>query len=221
MNKTRLFEYLSKQKLPLLLELLQSAFDEMSTKQRQRVFGEIYALMPTAAVQGEKLLKEVHKFYNESIAGKYYAPFNINSKNFMDIPEETEVWFECLGEFLKNSTILSERNDHATAVKCFELLYALIFKMEDGDEDIVFADELGSWMIPIDEKNAINAYLKSLALVSSAEEFVKAALPLISRDSYSSFAKKVYASAMWFANKEQKAFLLTEIKRQEIRTKPL
>jgi len=221
MDKTRLFEYLSKQKLPQVLELLRSAFDEMSTKQRQRVFGEIYDLIPPAAVQGGKLLQDVRKFYDESIAGKYYAPFNVNSKNFMDIPEETEAWFERLGELLESGTIISEQNDHSTAVKCFDLLYALIFKMADGDEEIVFADELGSWMIPVDEKKAINAYLKSLSLVSSAEEFVKAALPLIGRDSYSSFAKKVYASAMRFANKEQKALLLTEIKRQNIRTKPL
>ena len=65
MDKTRLFDYLSKQKLSQVLELLRSAFDEMSTKQRQRIFGEIYDLMPTAAVQGEKLLKEIRKFYKE------------------------------------------------------------------------------------------------------------------------------------------------------------
>jgi hypothetical protein len=54
---------------------------------------------------------------------------------------------------------------------------------------------------------------------SSAEEFAKATLPLIRRDSYSSFSKKVYATARRFANKEQKAYLQKEIERQNIRTK--
>jgi hypothetical protein len=91
--------------------------------------------------------------------------------------------------------------------------------MEDGDEEIVFADELGSWMIPGDEKIFVKAYLKSLSLTSSAEEFAKATLPLIRRDSYSSFANKIYATARRFANKEQKGYLQKEVERQNIRTK--
>lgn len=189
MDQTRLFKHLSKQKFSDVLELLQSAFDAMDTKQRRSVFGEIFDLMPRPAIGGERLLKEIRKFHSDSLAGKYYAPFNINSKNFMHIPEETEAWFERLGELLQSSTIISEQGDHATAAQCFRLLYELILKMEEGEE-IVFADELGSWMIPGDEKKFVKAYLKSLSLTSSTEEFAKATLPLLRRDSYSSFSKK-------------------------------
>ncbi len=191
----------------------------MNTKQRRSVFGEVFDLMPPSAVDGERLLKEIRKFHSESMSGKYYAPFNINSKNFMHIPEATEAWFEHLGELLQSSTILSEQDDHATAAQCFELLYDLILKMEEGEEEIVFADELGSWMIPGDEKKFVKAYLKSLSLSSSAEGFTKATLPLLRRDSYSSFANKIYATARRFANKEQKAYLQKEVERQNIRTK--
>ncbi len=41
------------------------------------------------------------------------------------------------------------------AVQCFKLLHELIDKMEDGDE-IVFADEYGTWMITGDEKRTEN-----------------------------------------------------------------
>jgi hypothetical protein len=43
----------------------------------------------------------------------------------------------------------------------------------------VFADEIGSWMIPDDEKQDIVAYLASLAAVVSPASFTATALPLL------------------------------------------
>jgi hypothetical protein len=43
-----------------------------------------------APVDGRKLLRAIKKFQRESLAGTYYAPFNMNSKNYMFIPPETE-----------------------------------------------------------------------------------------------------------------------------------
>jgi hypothetical protein len=219
MDKTRLFDYLEKRNMDEVLGLLRSAYDKMNTKQRVSVFGQFYDAIPRTAVHGETLFKEIGKFYQESLAGEYYAPFEIDSKNFMDIPEETEEWFDRLGEFLESSIALSEQAEHSIAIKCFGLLYELILEMEEGDE-IVFAHELGSWMIPGGEKNSINAYFRSLSLSSSPEEFTKATLPLIRRDSYFSFADKVCSSARRMANKEQRAYLNKEIKRQNIETSP-
>jgi IS1 family transposase len=55
-------------------------------------------------------------------------------------------------------------------VACLRLLYERIGVIETGDE-IVFADELGSWMIPVDERKVIGAYLKSLAATASPERY--------------------------------------------------
>jgi hypothetical protein len=114
---------------------------------------------------------------------------------------------------------LTVQGQHAGAVACFGVLYELIAAMEDGQE-IVFADELGSWMIPVDEKKAIAAYLKSLAVVASPEQYAAVAAPLIKRDSHQSFTDKVYASALRAADKAQKAYLLAEIERQQVKTGP-
>jgi len=43
----------------------------------------------------------------------------------------------------------------------------------------VFADEVGSWMIPNDEKQSIAANLASLAEVAAPESFTATALPLL------------------------------------------
>ena len=54
---------------------------------------------------------------------------------------------------------------HAAA--CFGILYELIDAMERGDE-IVFAEEVGGWMIPGDEKEYVAAYMTSLAATTAS-----------------------------------------------------
>ena len=154
MNEKQLFAFLKYQPAPALLAVLQHAYREMSVTQRHAVFGAIVREVPAAAVNGKELWKRTKLFLNDSLAGKYYAPVAINSKNFTHIPEETEEWFEVLNDLLAESAKLSAQGEHILAVECFGLLYQLIGRMEKGDE-IVFADELGSWMIPGDEKNHI------------------------------------------------------------------
>ena len=87
MNKERLFEYLESKEQADLLKLLSSAFNAMDTNQRHDVFGKIVKEVPASPVDGKKLLSTIKIFCKNSMAGHYYAPFDINSKNFSDIPE--------------------------------------------------------------------------------------------------------------------------------------
>jgi hypothetical protein len=175
--------------------------------------------MPLTEVDAETLRIDIEVFRDSSLAGNYYAPFDINSKNFMHIPEETEEWFEQLGDYLEQSTQLSQQGKHADAIYCFTLLYELIEAMDDGEE-IVFAEEIGGWMIPVDEKTCLAAYINSLAQTSTPEEFTAAVIPLLRRDSYESFANKVYPTIQNVATPDQRSFLDAEIARQNIRTTP-
>jgi hypothetical protein len=217
MDKSALFEYLANQESATLLDLLSQAYDQMEPDQRRWVFGRWAASLPPTPVDGESLLTEIEQFQKESLAGAYYAPFNINSKNFSHIPEETDEWFEELSDFLKASTRLTRQDDHLHAVACFTILYALIDTMERGEE-IVFADEIGSWMIHGDQKEYLAAYLTSLTTISTPVEFAATVAPLIKRDSYNSFAEQVYPTALRLANDAQKEQLEAELQRQKIRT---
>ena len=80
-------------------------------------------------------------------------------------------------------------------MESFDILYELIEKMECGEE-IIFAEEYGSWMIPGDEQDFLNAYISSLAKVKTPEEYTKVVIPLLKRDSYTSFCNKVYSLAV-------------------------
>jgi hypothetical protein len=217
MDKTRLFQFLADQEAAFLLNLLNTAYEQMNHDQRRRVFGRLVEKPRPTAVDGEPLLKEIEDFQRESLAGAYYEPFKINSKNWMHVPEGTQEWFERLGDSLQASRQLTAQKDHMHAVACFGILYKLIDTMEEGKE-IVFGDEIGSWMIPGDEKQYIAAYMRSLAAVATPEEFTEAALPLVRRDGWQSFATQAYPSAVRAANEAQRAHLEAEIQRQNIRT---
>ena len=217
MDKQRVFKALAGEDPSLLLDLLKRAYNVMKIDQRKDVFGNYAQSLLPEPVDGEDLLIEIEAFRDDSLAGYYYEPFEIRSYNYTHVPEETEAWFEKMGDYLIASRQLTEQGDHTDAVACFRMLYALIEKMESGEE-IVFADEYGSWMIPGDEKTYIAAYMTSLAATTTPEAFTEAAIPLIRRDTYQSLATQAYASAIRAADEDQQAHLEAEVRRQEIRT---
>jgi hypothetical protein len=104
MNKKQLFAFFQQQDAPVLLQFLDAAYEEMSTDQREAVFGQAIRKAQPLHVDGKSLLTQVRQFQRDSLAGTYYAPFDINSKNFTHVPEETKAWFEQLGDLLRNGT---------------------------------------------------------------------------------------------------------------------
>ncbi|MEO0756422.1 MAG: hypothetical protein AAFY78_06060 [Cyanobacteria bacterium J06648_16] len=218
MDEDALFKVLKRQTKATLFELLYSAYYETNTQQRRHIFGVLMKESKPSRTIAQDIKKESENFYKDSIARVYYAPFDINSKNFSHIPEETEEWFEKLGDLLQSSTQLTKQKEHESAVESFKILYELIAKMEDGEE-IIFADEYGSWMIPGNEQEFLNAYISSLAEVKTPEEYTKIVMPLIKRDSYMSFCNKVYSLAVKHSNKEQEKTLKVAIKEQNIKIK--
>ena len=80
-------------------------------------------------MKGAALLEEALRLERDSRAGTYYHSFMINSKNFNHIPDKTDEWFDRLGELLTEISKLTRQGDHATAVACFDRLYALIKTM--------------------------------------------------------------------------------------------
>lgn len=219
MDKDQIFKALADEERSVLLDLLSRAYDEMKVDQRDIVFGKYVKELPPEPVGGESLLIRIEVFKEHSLAGYYYEPFAINSKNWTYVPEKTKEWFEEMGDYLKASCQLTKQGDHLHAVACFEILYELIEAVDSGEE-IVFAEEIGSWMIPIREKEFLADYMTSMAATMTPEEFTEAAIPLIKRDSWHSMAAQAYESAIRVANEEQRARLEAEVQRQEIRTEP-
>jgi hypothetical protein len=217
MDEQALFTHLKREKKDVLIEYLREAFRAMDAEQRDDVFGDALPKTKPTAVSGDELLAEIQKFHADSVARRYYAPFNMNSKNFMHIPEKTREWCNNFARFAESATKLTERGEHSQAVECFALLCNVLAKMEYGEE-IIFAEEAGCWLIPTEEKTWLTAYLHSLAAIATPEEYAAAAVPLLKRDNSHSSVNRLHAAANKAATPQQRKHLNEEIKRQGIRT---
>lgn len=208
MDKYTFFNYLETKRKDELIKLLSDCYDCMHTEQKTEVFVKLKEeSINYMRVNGKVLLKAVKAFKTKSLRGDYYAPFDINSKNFMDVPEKTAMWFEKLAELLMESTQLTKQGNHVNAMQCFEILFECLTEMESGNHEVVFADKYGIWMLPIDEGPCISAYIQSAATLLNPEKYAKTVLPLIERDINYSSCNEVYNIASKAANKAQKTML--------------
>ncbi|MDQ5920141.1 MAG: hypothetical protein QG673_197 [Pseudomonadota bacterium] len=218
MTKRNLFEYLKEQENELLIDLLQNCYSKMSSQDKCDVFGSLAQMVNQNQVKSqinpEQLLQEIQQFQEDSLNEVYYAPFDMNSKNYMNIPKETDEWFDKIADLLADTMELANQNP-SHAVACFKILFDLIKNLEWGD-NIVFADECGMWMAPIDEKACVKVYIEAAACVLDVVEYVDHILPLIRRDCHAS-TNHAYTIATGSANPEQLKFLQQTVSKHKIR----
>jgi hypothetical protein len=220
-NEEAVFAKLARQPKSALIEHLRAAFRKMTKAQRRAVFDEVAVPSRRRAtepsVDGTRLLREMSRFRRDSFSHRYYAPFMIDSKNFMHVPEATTAWCDRFARLTKDACKLTKQGDHARAARCFSILYELLCAMEFGDHNVVFAHELGGWLIPADEKGWLKAYMESLAATATPEQFATIVTPILWRDSVQSFAAEVYASATQVATPPQRAAMEAERIRKGVR----
>ena len=128
-----------------LIHFLDMCLENMNEQQIDSVFGDLYYEEVVQKLPATLVLARIKKFLEESLAGKYYAPFAIDAKNYNWIPPETEAWYSQLSIWLDRSCELVQEGHKHIAKKCFDLCFQLIEKQ--SDDDTVFAHELGDWML--------------------------------------------------------------------------
>ncbi len=136
---------LAQQEKTALLAYLEACLIAKSQEQ-QAVFGQLVYAQNTAKLSPDEVIAAVKQVHTGSLAGKYYAPFSMNSKNYDWVPPETEAWFDEISIWLDRYCELAAKGHSVEAKQGLDLLMELIRKMNDGDE-IVFAHEYGDWMI--------------------------------------------------------------------------
>lgn len=211
-----IFKLFKKLKKSELIEYLKSSYYEMDDRQRRDVFLELQNSVTNNAINPEQLYSKILEFCKKSSKGEYYASFDINSKNYRHIPDETDEWFSEVSYYLDEAINLVEKGEYKIANQCFERLYAVIKEMEDGE--VVFADEYGTWMI-ITKKDYHASYIKSLSQTEDEDEFTEKVLPLLMIDTYESLSNKIYDKIKKFANKKQLKKVQEAIALKNIRIK--
>jgi len=215
-DEKTIFGIFKKLKKNELIEYLKSSFFEMDERQRRNVFLDLENSFVNKNLGPKELYSKIVDFNIKSSQGAYYAPFDINSKNFMHIPNETDEWFNEVSYYLDETTKLVEKKEFKIANQCFEKLYETIEEMGNGE--VVFADEYGDWMM-VNKTDYTNAYIKSLAHTENEHNFSKKVLPLLKRDSFGSFSNKIYNKVRKDASPKQLKKLQEEIKLKNISIK--
>jgi hypothetical protein len=120
------------------------------------------------------LLNEVRDFHSASIAGKYYDSFDVDSKNFMQKSEGTEAFIADFDRLMGRCIRASAKGPRNATREAFALLIEILRRIDDSPDDVVFfADEAGSWQVPVDWRSAVPAYFRCLADDLPPEEFAR------------------------------------------------
>jgi hypothetical protein len=118
------------------------------------------------------LLDEVQKFQVDSLAGRYFEDFEVNSRNCTEYSRGTDAFIAEFKRLLCGGIGASDTGQYGVARHTFELLFALLRHIDEGHDDVIFfADEGGSWQLGVDWHNVFAAYFRCLAETATAAYF--------------------------------------------------
>jgi hypothetical protein len=130
----------------------------------------------------ENLLADVKAFEKTSLAGKYYQAFAVNSKNYREESNGTLAWIaDCL-RLLERCVTQSKKEDPKTVCQAFEIIFGLLSKIDEGNDDILFfADEGGSWQVGVDWENVLQAWFRVLSATTGPSEYAERITTVLKR----------------------------------------
>lgn len=153
-----------------------------------------------------RVLARVKAFSDASLRHEYYDSFAVNSKNFMDKSEGTEEWIAECEQLLGDLVDFAEKGDPAEVRQAFEGIFALLTRMDAGEDIVFFADEGGSWQVGVDWPKVLPAWFRCLATTATPEEYARLASQVI-KNLVSHSDPKYWAKARAAATRAQKAAL--------------
>jgi len=110
------------------------------------------------------LLHTVRRFHRESMSGRYYQDFDVNSRNFMEKSRGTQNFIAEHSRQLDACMKAERAGDLETAREGLGLLIDLMREVDRCEIDLVFfADEAGSWQVGVDWAEVLPAWFRSLS----------------------------------------------------------
>jgi hypothetical protein len=174
------------------IEKLRSALRHMSRRNLLGIANRAIELVPRARLgslvagmvrvdllsektrDGASLLDEVRTFHDACSRGDYFESFEVNSKNYMDTSKGTDAFMVEFERLIEKCIRASAKGRSSTVREAFELLFALLRRLDrDPDGVVFFADEGGSWQVGLDWRAALAAYFRCLADGTPAEHFAR------------------------------------------------
>jgi len=154
--------------------LLDDALRSLSEAARLELLGRHVDLGRLRPDPPGSLLVDVRAFDAAVRSGEYYDGFNVNSKNYMEKSRGTRRFIaECnrlLGRCVKSGT----GPQPAETRQAFELVFDLLRRIDEGGDDVFFADEAGAWQVGVDWEEVLPPWFACLARTASPDEFAQA-----------------------------------------------
>jgi len=135
-----------------------------------------------AADRPDKLLARVRSFERTSLAGDYYDPFDVNSKNCMNKSSGTMAWIAECNRLLDLCVVQAQTGDAAEARQSFDIIFGLLDEIDACRDDIIFfADEAGAWQVGVDWEKLLPSWFKVLSATAEPDEYAKRVVDLLNR----------------------------------------
>lgn len=110
------------------------------------------------------LLHEIRQFHRDSMAGRYYQDFDVNSRNYLDQSRGTERFIAEHTRLVEVCLKAEQRGELDTAAQGLRLLIGLLREIDRGQHEIVFfADESASWQVGVEWARVLPAWFRSLS----------------------------------------------------------
>lgn len=174
-----------------------------------RPYLDVAKLKPTR--KQASLADDVRAFDRAVRAGDYYEGFNVNSKNFMEKSEGTERFIRDCRRLLERGITDASKGSAAelSAAElraCFEVLFVLLRRIDEGDDDVFFADEQGSFQVGVPWERVLPAWFACLAPTTEPEDFARLVVEWV--DAFQEYCRgKHFGAARRVANAAQKRAL--------------
>ncbi len=157
-----------------LREVLERAVDLLPTGKLPALI-EGYARPAQLRREGgspASLLATIRRFHDRSLAGRYFESFNVNSRNFMNKSRGTDTWIAEFLRLVKRCVSTPAAKEPLLVRTAFETLFNLLLEVDECRDDIIFfADEGGSWQVPVVWDEVLPAWFQTLAATANPAEY--------------------------------------------------
>lgn len=192
-----------------LLRVAERAIEIVPDEKLDALVGDMVqiSLIIESGSGAASVLEEVRKFHEASLRGDYFEHFDVNGKNCTDHSKGTDAFIAEFDRLTGRCLEGVAEGSYETARESFKLLFALLRRIdEDPDSIVFFADEAGAWQVPVDWNAVLPVYFRCLAESSSSEDFAREVDRVISDFCHHQRPQHVVA-AQRVANVEQQGAL--------------
>lgn len=162
------------------------------------------------------MLRTIREFHRDSLAGRYYQAFAVNSRNYREKSRGTETFIAEHARLVEACLRAEQAGDLATASEGLGLLIDLMREIDRFERDIVFfADEAGSWQVGVLWDRVLPAWFRSLSPTSEPHDWAETVVDAL--DDFGGYeTNKILQAALEIAAPQQRE-ALAEVERDLLR----